>query len=280
MPDPFLEVRIHDLSQSPGLIGLCADYERGEWRMTQFVDHIMEWLPEFSLSQAELKALAGSNNWVPLVRRAAQAVYSTDKFKRRGEFGELLLHIAIRQVFQTEPAVSKIYYKSADNDTVKGFDCVHVTAADDGLELWLGEVKFYTRANAAIADVVKELQAHTQTDYLRREFILIGNKIDDSWPHAEQLKALLAPGMTLDKVFKRLCVPVLLTYDSAAVADHTICDEAYLACFKNEIREHYKSFTASKLPGDVRIHLFLLPLKSKAELNQKLHEKLKTWQNI
>lgn len=280
MPDPFLEVRVHDLSQSPGLTGLCADYERGEWRTDQLVDHVMEWLPEFSLSCAELKQLEQSNNWVKLVRRAAQAVYSTDKFTRRGEFGEILLHIAIRQVFQTEPAISKIYYKSADNDTVKGFDCVHVTVADDGLELWLGEVKFYTDVKSAIRDVVEELQAHTKTNYLKREFILIGNKIDDSWPHAEKLKALIAPEVTLDKVFKRLCVPVLLTYDSAVVASHNVCDDTYLARFEEEVQEHYKTFSGSNLPTEVRIHLFLLPLKSKAELNQKLDEKLKTWQNI
>lgn len=246
----------------------------------QLVDHMMEWLPEFSLSYAERKQLEQNNNAVMLVRRAAQAVYTTDKFKRRGEFGELLLHIAVRQVFQTEPVISKIFYKSADNETVKGFDCVHVAADGEDLELWLGEVKFYTDAKVAIKDVVKELDAHTKTDYLRREFVLIANKIDDTWPHAKKLKSLLAPGLSLDKVFKRVCVPVLLTYDSAVVAGHDVCDDAYIARFEEEIRGHYKTFSNSNLPTDVRIHLFLLPLKSKAELNQKLDEKLKTWQNI
>jgi hypothetical protein len=36
-------------------------------------------------------------------------VYTTEKFKRRGEFGELLLHAVIRELWETEPAVSKLY---------------------------------------------------------------------------------------------------------------------------------------------------------------------------
>jgi hypothetical protein len=59
-----------------------------------------------------------------MLRAAAQRVYATKKFANRGEFGELLLHIAARQVFNTLPEI-KVYYKDADNDTVKGFDSVH-----------------------------------------------------------------------------------------------------------------------------------------------------------
>ncbi len=55
-----------------------------------------------------------------MTKKAAQIVYNTTKYGSRGEFGETLLHIAIRQIYQTIPAVSKIYYKSAVNETVKG----------------------------------------------------------------------------------------------------------------------------------------------------------------
>ena len=131
----------------------------------------MEWLPEFALDHTEQQNInAGSA--ARALRNAAQRVYQTDKFKKRGEFGELLLHIAVRQVFGSIPAISKIYYKDSVNATVKGFDCVHIVDAPQSLELWLGEVKFYESAARAITDVVKELEAHTQHDYLRREFQL------------------------------------------------------------------------------------------------------------
>ena len=34
-------------------------------------------------------------------------------------------------------AISKVFFKDSPNDTVKGFDAVHVVESLDGLELWL-----------------------------------------------------------------------------------------------------------------------------------------------
>ena len=239
----------------------------------------MEWLPEFALSDSECEKMNHANA-VTFMRRAAKAVYDSKKFQNRGEFGELLLHIAIRQVFDSLPAVSKIYYKDAQNDTVKGFDAVHVVGPPDDLELWIGEAKFYKHINAAIRDVVKEIQAHTQTDYLRSEFALITNKIDDSWDHAKALKRLLNPNTSLDDVFQRACIPVLLTYDSPAVASHTLCSNVYAAAFKKEVKDNCQIFAGKNLPAELRIHLFLLPIKAKQQLVATLDSKLKEWHRI
>src|SRR5688500_4132024 len=132
-PTPFLVVRVHDAGIMPTLCGLCAGYERGEWRDKQLAEHLVEWLPEFALTASELKTIDGGNA-VSLLRRAAQVVYQSAKFKNRGEFGELLLHAAVRQVHNSIPAISKIYYKTAVNDTVKGFDAVHVVESAGDLE--------------------------------------------------------------------------------------------------------------------------------------------------
>ena len=58
---------------------------------------------------------------------------------------------------------------------MKGFDAVHVVDTGASLELWLGEVKFYETSQGD-PDVVKELEAHTQQDYLRSEFAAIVTK--------------------------------------------------------------------------------------------------------
>lgn len=60
-------------------------------------------------------------------------MYSTDKYRRRGEFGELLLHAALVDFYGAEPAVSKI---------------------------WLGEAKFYSAFDDAMDSVLKDIQAH------------------------------------------------------------------------------------------------------------------------
>jgi hypothetical protein len=278
-PDPLLTVRLHDVSTSPALTALCVGFERGEWRYSHLAAHLMEWLPEFALTASECEEF-GHQNAVKLIREAARRVYTTEKFKNRGEFGEILLHVAIRQTSNTFPAVSKIYYKSANNDTVKGFDAVHVVQSDDGLELWLGEAKFYDDISRAISDVVSEIKLHTETDYLRDEFALIVNKIDPRWPNASVLRKLLQPEVSLDDVFERACIPVLLTYDSTCVGRSKVADSAYVRAFEAEVRRHFETFKSKDLPKEIRIHLFLVPLHAKAKLVAVLDEKLKALQHI
>ncbi len=139
-PDNFLNILFHDFGDLGDDLVLCAGFERGEWRNDQLADHVMEWLPEFALSHSELNEIS-HHNALKMTKKAAKIVYQTERYGSRGEFGEILLHIAIRQVYTTIPAVSKIYYKSTVNETVKGFDSVHVVRKDDGLELWIGETK-------------------------------------------------------------------------------------------------------------------------------------------
>jgi hypothetical protein len=278
-PAEFLVVRVHNLDIVPSLSGLCVGYERAEWRTIQLADHVMEWLPEFALSATECDTLRTANA-AQLLRNAARRVYASAKFQNRGEFGELFLHIAIRQVFNSLPAVSKIFYKSALNDTVKGFDAVHVVGPPEDLELWLGEAKFYNDIKRAIADVSEDLKRHSATDYLRTEFALLVNKIDSKWPHAEALRRLLQPEVSLDSVFTRTCIPVLLTYDSPCLGAHTKCDAEYAKAFEQEIAMNYAAFAAVGLPTELRIHLFLLPLWQKAILIEALDTKLKHWQGI
>jgi hypothetical protein len=275
-PDPFLTVRVHDLTNAPGLTGLCAGYESGKWRCDQLAEHLLEWIPEFALTNKEREDLA-DHNAVALVSKAAQTVYTSDKYQKRGEVGELLLHVAMCQVFQTIPAIAKYYFKDSANDTVKGFDAVHVVATGTTLELWLGEVKFYYKIASAITDVVKELLVHTEKDYLRAEFAAITNKIDDTWPHANRLRKLLHRNTSLDEVFDCMCIPVFLTYDSPTIASNTSDTLAFQRAFAVEVRTHYKTFS-DKLPSvRCKVHLFLLPLAQKSRLVTAFDKGLKKW---
>lgn len=279
MPEPFLELRVHDLSKAPSVSGLCVGYEDGAWRDGQLAAHLMEWLPEFALNHTERASLNHASA-VELLRRAAANVYTTQKFQKRGEFGELLLHAAIRQAFDSVPAVSKIYYKSANNDTVKGFDAVHVVGPPEDMELWLGEAKFYADITAAIRDVVAEIQIHSAPAFLRGEFIVINRALDPKHPHAAALKAFTAKNRSLDSVFKRTVIPVLLTYDSRCVTDHAAVTPPYEKAFRDEVAKHYAAFASKDLPKNIRIHLFLMPLKSKTDLVAKLDQQLARWRQI
>lgn len=278
-PDPFLEVRIQDLSAQPSVTGLCAGYENSDWRARQLARHLIEWLPEFALSYAERESLAFQNA-IPLIAKAAHSVYTSIKPENRGEIGELLLHVAIRQVHNTIPAISKYYYKDSPNDTVKGFDAVHVICTEQDLELWLGEVKFYTQASVAIRDVVGEIEHHVERDYLRSEFVAITNKLDPEWPHAERLRGLLDRNRSLDLIFSRICIPVFLTYESDTVAQYDrVCAE-FETKLREEIDQIYGQFCQKVQGQAIRIHLFVLPLKAKQLLVGEFDEALKACQQI
>lgn len=277
-PSPFLEVHVTVDEDTRRLTGLCAGYELRRWRAAHFARHAMEWLPEFALKLEECQAI-GHANCVPMMRRAAKVVYDTKKFRKRGEFGELFLHIAVRQVFDSIPAISKIYYKSSTNETVKGFDAVHVVAVGSDLELWLGEAKFYRNFRTAAKRVAKELKQHLDTGFLRSEFILLTNKLDSATPYYARLKVLLSENTTLDKVFARLCIPVLITYDSDCLSKHDACSPTFIAAFEAELRENFNAFKSLDLPT-VRVHLFLMPLNTKKDLVSALDENLKTWQKV
>ena len=278
-PETLLDVRIHFLDPKLGLTGLCAGYEQTTWRSEELSRHLIEWLPDFALTYQERQALA-AHNAVRQIRKAAQIIYNSPKYGQRGELGELLLHVALRQVFGTLPAVSKIYFKDSANDTVKGFDAVHVIAGDQSLELRIGESKFFADVASAINAAVASLQEHTGHEYLRREFAAIVNKIDGTWPHSERLKKLLDPNTSLDTVFDAMCIPVFLSYDSPVVQEFSEVTEEFISQLRAELCSHHETFRSKQLPHNIRLHLFLFPMGMKKNLVDAFDTRLKQWQTM
>ena len=274
MPPPLLRAIVKRVECVPGLAGVCAGFEAGRWRYDQLAEHILEWLPEFALNEREYSALTGATARRRL-REAAQTIYTSPKHANRGEVGEVLLHAIIRQEFGSIPAISKVFFKDAPNDTVKGFDAVHVVEVSDGLELWLGEVKLYKDIVSAIRVVANELRQHTTIPYLRSEFATIWRKLDHSHPHRDALRPLLESNASMDDVFARLCIPVLLAYDSATVATHNQTNDVYEAAIISEFEQHYHRFIGVDLPAEIKIILILLPMNNKAKLLNCFDAKLK-----
>ncbi len=237
----------------------------------------MRWLPEFALRYEEYAELQ-DDDAVEKIGAAAASVYQTSNFKSRGELGELLLHMLIRETFNTIPAISKIYFKDSPNVTVKGFDCVHVRLVGSAFELWLGEAKLYSNLRKAARAVAQELHDHTQAGYLRSEFAAIMRKLDATWPHSEQLAALLDTDRSLDEIFETICIPVLLTYNSDAVASHDRVCSAYETAFAREVKEQHAIVTGHEMPAGLSVQLLLLPLNTRAVLATEFNRRLKACQ--
>ena len=270
-----------DESLNPPLTALCPGYEAERWRAHELVDDIMRrHLTSFALSFTEYSSIDGDNAGL-MLGKAARAIYSTPKYSRRGELGELLLHATARDFFKSQPAISKIFYKDSKNDTVKGFDCVHILEAGDEIELWIGEVKLYKSAKDAIRDAIKEVEEHLEAGYLRSEFVAVTNKLDDNWKHAETVKQLLDETTSLDEIVDRLVVPVLLTYESPAVNHNTKYDTPYLEELRHEVIEHWETFS-KQIPDSIKVklHVIFVPLKNKTDFVDYFHSKLITYQGI
>jgi hypothetical protein len=277
LPTPFLTVRVQQLDIAPSLTAVCAGYEDGQWRAAGLARHILDWVPDFALRYTERRGL-DSGIAQEQIRRATHMVFGTGSAARRGEPGEILLHIVCRQVFGSDTVVNKVFFKTAGNDVVKGFDSVHIVQARGELELWLGEAKFYQDRDDAIRDALSSIRTHLATDYLRGEFSLITGKIDDSWPHARAVRQLIHENVPIQHVFQRVTIPVLLAYDSPAVRGHdTECAE-FRAAFEAEMRDGWERFArhaTGTLP--VQVRLFLAPLGSKQALVDELDRRLPGW---
>ncbi|GAA1679558.1 DUF1837 domain-containing protein [Microbacterium lacus] len=261
---------------------LCAGYEAGSWRAAHLVEDIFDrHLLTFALTYSEA-ARVSSATAVQSVRDAAVSVYSTDKYQRRGEFGELLLHAALVDFYQAEPAVSKIYYEDSSNEVVKGFDSVHLVGDADGeIRIWLGEAKFYGELTSAMTSALADIESHLASDFLRKEFMFITRKVDDEWPHAKAFKTAIAKSRSLDEISDSIVMPIFLTYDSEAVDRHDVVAQDYVDALTAEVSEALEAFESRlKKPLEVEVRLILVPLKSKAKLVDLMHAKLRALQGI
>lgn len=282
MNSDFFKIIVHDVKSTLSLLGICAGFENGEWRGKRLVENLFNYIPEFCLSYSEIHEIE-SNDWMEKMRKATAMIYDSEKYTNRGEFGELLLHYVLRDIYKTIPAISKMYFKDGPNETIKGFDAVHVVANDnETLDLWLGEVKFYKDAKKAIIDVIPEIERHFKVDYLKKEFIAITNKLDKENPYYKKLSLLFSPNTSLDDIFEKMCVPVLITFDSEVIDRHNKYTINYKEEMKAEMEHYFEKFEESfnKIGLNLEIHLFLLPLKTKETFIKMLNEKLNLWKQL
>nr|WP_269801777.1 DUF1837 domain-containing protein [Blastococcus atacamensis] len=238
-------------------------------------EHLMDWVLDFALRHSERKGFSHGRA-LDALRSAIRRTFGNGN--DRGLPGEILLHLACRQFYGSDTVIAKIFFKTATNDTVKGFDSVHVVHGEDGLEIWLGEAKFYSSLPHAVRSVVKELEQHLGADYLQDERLMIASKIEDIHPHAQELRSLLHKNTPLEELFTRVTIPVLLTYDSAVTGAHTSVCQEYKDQLEEELRSGWTYFEQripSSLPVTVR--LILVPLATKEILTAALKQELRQW---
>lgn len=207
-----------------------------------------------------------------------------DKYLRRGEFGELILHLLLRDFHNTIPLLSKIYFKDSFGQAVHGFDAVHIEPVKK--TLWLGEAKIYFDPKRGISSLIEDIKTHIKSDYLNDEFSIISKKIRllEEVKERDYWLNLLHNSTKLSDQLLSITIPLLCVYSSDLFNKYNDED---LDNFKKEfqrniydIKKYFDDKNDHPLKTKLNIILLLFPIKCKKELIKRLHYKLSLIQSI
>ncbi|OEK03292.1 hypothetical protein BFP97_17940 [Roseivirga sp. 4D4] len=207
-----------------------------------------------------------------------------DKYLRRGEFGELILHLLLRDFYKTIPLLSKIYFKDSFGHTVHGFDAVHIH--EETKTLWLGESKIYKDGKAGLRALIQDIHEHFKSDYLESEFLLISKKVKhfDNIPEKDHWLDVMSKTSKLSEQLNTINIPLLCTYNCSLFSEYSDENsEEFLGAYINEMRELKSYFDASNdhpLKTNLNIILILFPVQDKVDLVKRLHNKLSILQSL
>jgi hypothetical protein len=252
----------------------CAGFELGKWRCSQLAFHLAEWLPDYALLEEELRV--NHANSLLKLNQAAVRVYTSPKYEKRGEAGELALHAICRDFFETIPISPRVFYKSASNDVVKAFDMVHARLpVGQPVELWLGESKLWEKGESAIVDAISSVRKHIDAGFLSNEKIILGPQIPKVTPRYEEIVQLFHRSTSLDAFLKSAVFVVGILCDSESIGAAQEHDAKYISEVEVELEKLATSLNASGLPASLRMLLVYVPLVSKESLVAAFDSRLK-----
>lgn len=253
---------------------LCAGYELGKWRCKPFAFHLAEWLPDYALPEEELRV--NHANSLLKINQAAVRVYTSAKYQKRGEAGEIALHAVCRDFFGTIPISPRVFYKSASNDVVKAFDMVHARVPDgEPVEIWLGESKLYADGTSAISEAISSIRAHIEGGFLQNEKILLGPQIPKTTPRYEEISAIFKKQASLDVLLNNAVFAVGILCDSISAKKAKERDARYIGGAKGELASLARAITNSGLTAHIKLVLIYVPLASKDALVKAFDARLK-----
>jgi hypothetical protein len=276
-PAAFLEAIHSSADTDPASHIYCAGFELSKWRCKQFSNHLVEWLPDCALAEEELKTDHG-NAFVKL-QQAAARVYTSAKYQKRGEAGEIALHAVCREFFNTIPISPRVFYKSASNDPVKSFDLVHARFPDGKpFEIWLGESKLYKNRGQAIAAAIKSIKDHIKQGFLTREKLLLGPQISKATPNYDQIMDVFKARTSLDKFLEAAVFIIGILADSDGAKNATVTCGEYVSAAVAELQEMIDVLSGINFGTPLRLMLIYVPLAGKQDLAEAFDKRLKALQ--
>ena len=273
--------------------------------LNEFANSLINTIPEYVFANYENPNIP-QNDAVDKLREAARSIYKIKDFdimrkwylekdesvkadidkmsaNRRGEFGELLLHLILRDFKGTIPLISKVYFKDSPGVPAHGFDTVHISPSEK--ILWLGESKFYVDAKNGLRDLLDDLAKHFTRNFLDEQFVIIKKNLsNNSIPQRDEWIKNLSQCTALKDKIDLINIPLLCTYSHDIYKKFTnFSDAQAIAYHETNIRNlktYFDDHNTHPLKNQLNVILLLFPVRNKKELVTLLHEKLWHMQNM
>lgn len=212
-------------------------------------------------------------------------------YRKKGVFGEVILHMVLKEFKNTIPLISKMYFKDSFSQEAKGFDAVHVSA--DGKTLWLGETKFYSSwkkhgvVSGGIDELVEDLKNHFSKDYLSEQFVIIKRGLEAQYEHPQRaawIEKLNKP-ILLKNIFEYVRIPLLCIYEDGVASDYLkAIDEATknsgIVSHTMDVQDYFKSINDYQFNKHIQTVLILMPIEAKNRLIKTMLERIWHMQSI
>lgn len=266
---------------------------------------IMDVLPEYAFADNEQPIKP--HLYMKKVREAARCMYDTSAYKAinkyyieqddtfeeeaksaraigRGEFGEILLHLLLRDFKGTIPLVSKLYFKDSRGVPAHGFDAVHISPEEN--ILWLGESKLYTGATAGLTDLINDLKHHVTKDFLSSEYTIIKkNLLVNNIPDRDYWIERLSKNVRLGDMISQVNIPMLCVYNDTRRFEKCLNEaiEDIVPIFEprfRELKQYFDDNNDAPLKNKLNIILFLFPVMDKEKFVMELHKRLYYLQQV
>ena len=212
-------------------------------------------------------------------------------YEKKGIFGEVILHLFLKEFKDTIPLISKLYFKDSFAQEAKGFDSVHVST--NGETLWLGETKFYRTwkkhgvVKGGIDELVEDLKKHFTKDYLSEQYVIIKRGLETEYEHPQRaawIEKLNKP-ILLKDVFQYIRIPLLCVYEDGIAQDYLqpiteAAKDAGIIAHTTTVRDYYNSINTFSHKDQVETLLILMPIEAKRKIVKCMLEKIWHLQNI
>ena len=197
----------------------------------------------------------------------------------RGEFGELLLHLLLRDFKGTQSLMSKVYFSDSRGVPAHGFDAVHYIPGSN--QLWLGESKLFSDGKTGLNSLVDDLRKHLTRDYMHEQFVVIQKNIQSqNNPDKQDWIKRLQKNECLADMIEGLNLAMMCLYPHEVYQkqlDEELSQVDGLEYHKaniKDLKDYFDRINKCPFRDKVNIVLLMFPVKDKVEFVRELHKKL------